>query len=169
MIKFRCYHFEVLTQERLKELLLYHPESGHFTWRKRTSNRVRVGDRAGRVDGNGYRAIGVDGTLHYEHRLACLYMLGVWPEHDMDHDNRQRDDNRWANLKSETRSGNLQNQGLAPTNKSGYRGVCYHRAAGKWSAERWVQGVKHYLGLFPTPEDAHQAWLKFSVERGLRV
>lgn len=159
----------MLTQERLHELLTYHPETGIFTWRKRPSNRVRVGDRAGRVDANGYRGIRVDGVLYYAHRLAHLYVLGVWPEHQIDHDNRVRDDNRWGNLNSVTRAKNLQNLGLAPTNTSGYRGVSYHRVARKWVAERWVAGVKHYLGLFPTAEAARDAWVEFSTARGLRI
>jgi len=159
----------MLTQDRLQELLMYNPETGEFVWRKRASNRVRVGDRAGRVDANGYRGIRIDGTLHYAHRLAQLYMTGVWPVCQVDHDNRVRDDNRWNNLKAVTRAENQQNLGLAPTNTSGYRGVSYHRAARKWTAERWVAGVKHYLGLFDTAEAARDAWVKFSTAQGLKV
>lgn len=160
----------MLTQERLRELLTYHPRTGVFTWRKRTSNRVRVGDRAGHKNAVlGYRLIRLDDELYYAHRLAFLYMTGSWPQHEVDHVNRVRDDNRWANLAAATRLENQQNLGLAPTNKSGYRGVYLHRAAGKWSAERWVAGTKHYLGLFATAEEAHLAWVEFSMARGLRV
>lgn len=159
----------MLTQDRLIQVLVYDSETGDFRWRVRPSNRVKVGDIAGRVDANGYRGIRIDGVLYYAHRLAHLYMLGVWPEHEVDHDNRQRDDNRWENIEPATRLENAQNLGLASTNKSGYRGVCFHRAAGKWTAERWVEGVKHYLGLYPTPEAARDAWVEFSQQRGLRV
>lgn len=159
----------MLTLERLREVLRYHPETGQFTWLKRTSNRVRVGDRAGRVDANGYRGIRIDGELFYAHRLAVFYVTGGWPESQVDHDNRHRDDNRWANLVCATQSENMQNQGLASTNTSGYRGVCFHRAAGKWSAERCVDGVKNYLGLFPTAEAARDAWIEFSQQRGLKL
>lgn len=159
----------MLTQERLRELLTYRPDTGEFVWRKKTSNRVKIGERAGRVAVNGYRGIRIDNTLHYAHRLAYLYVTGGWPSEQIDHINRVRDDNRWCNLRPATCSENQQNLGLAPTNTSGYRGVSYHRAARKWSAERWVAGVKHYLGLFPTAEAARTAWLEFSLARGLIV
>lgn len=158
----------MLTVERLREVLAYDPASGQFFWKVRTSNRIKVGDRAGVVNTEGYRVIRVDGQLYGAHRLAVLHVTGVWPTHDVDHDNRDRDDNRWANLICATRSGNCQNQGLAHGNTSGYRGVSFHRASGKWSAERVVAGVKNYLGLFPTAEAARDAWIEFSQQRGLK-
>jgi len=157
----------MLTQERLREVLRYDPITGEFFWRVRTSNRVRPGSLAGRVDAAGYRGIRIDKVLYYAHRLAYLYVVGVWPNHQIDHKNRCRDDNRWGNLRAVTPSENLQNQGLAPTNKSGYRGVSYHSAAGKWAAERSVGGVRHYLGLFTTPEAARDALAEFAGSRGL--
>lgn len=159
----------MLTQSRLRELLHYDPETGRFTWISRPSNRVKIGSEAGRIDAGGYRGIRVDGVLYYAHRLAHLYMRGYWPAADVDHDNRVRSDNRWSNLIAATRSENLQNQGLAPNNKSGYRGVSFHKAAGKWAAERWINGQKHYLGLFPTAEAARDAWVEFSVGKGVKI
>src|SRR6516162_4715577 len=67
-----------LTQERLKELLIYAPETGRFYWRKQ-HGPVNAGSEAGNVRSTGYRLIGIDKHYHYEHRLAWLYVYGVHP------------------------------------------------------------------------------------------
>jgi hypothetical protein len=55
-----------LTLARLQALLTYAPEEGIFRWKNPTSNRVKPGDVAGRVDG-GYVRIRLDGT-EYPHK-----------------------------------------------------------------------------------------------------
>jgi hypothetical protein len=62
----------MLTQERLKELLHYDPETGVFVRKKTTSWRAVAGEQAGCVKGQGYRHISVDGHTHRAHRLAIL-------------------------------------------------------------------------------------------------
>ena len=47
---------------------------------------------------------------------------------------------------------------LLANNTSGYRGVCLHRASGKWKAALMVGGKLKYLGLFETPELASAAY-----------
>jgi len=39
----------MISQERLKQVLYYHPESGDFVWLEKTSIRTRIGDQAGCV------------------------------------------------------------------------------------------------------------------------
>ena len=108
-----------LTQQELKALLEYSPETGVFTWKKRGihwsnkekkwSARIRVdqsgvaetvrdGDVAGYILPRGYRSIKIKGKNMLAHRLAFLYMDGSLPE-GTDHINQQRDDNRWSNLR----------------------------------------------------------------------
>lgn len=156
----------MLTQDRLKELLHYDPATGVFLWLVRTSNRICVGSEAGRIDTAGYRAIRIDGELYYAHRLAFFYMLGEWPE-ITDHKNRCRADNRWINLRSTDHCGNSHNKGPEASSKSGYRGVSWHKGARKWAAEKWLRGVKHYLGLFETPEAAYEAITDFQRAQGI--
>ncbi len=47
---------EKLTQERLKELLDYCPDTGVFTWRKKPSEKspIRIGSIAGSINQSGY-------------------------------------------------------------------------------------------------------------------
>jgi len=47
------------TQERLKELLHYNPETGIFVWLHANCNRAKIGFMAG-YERDGYIVIGVD-------------------------------------------------------------------------------------------------------------
>lgn len=136
-----------LTQARLKELLRYDPETGVMTW-------LRSGKRAGTKHRLGYRNVVVDGKGYAEHRLAWLLVHGQWPEHDLDHINRVRDDNRLRNLRPATRSENCQNQPVRKSNKSGTTGVYLHGLSGKWAASINIAKKQRHLGLFDSVDQA---------------
>lgn len=142
-----------LTQARLKELLHYDPETGHFTWRV-SRGAATAGRRAGGPVSYGYRGIRVCSVLRREHRLAWLYMLDEDPTRDIDHANRDRSDNQWSNLRLASRSDNLLNQGLSSRNTSGHRNVIWDRRAGSWRVEVQVRGRRTYLGAFDVLSEA---------------
>ena len=145
-----------LTQERLRELLHYDPETGIFTWRV---NRgcVKAGAVAGSYMTNGYLHFGIDGRTYMNHRLAWLYVHGEMPPDMIDHVNHIKDDNRIANLRLADMSLNKQNQKRAlSNNKSGFLGVHYAKG---WRAAIRIDGKQVHLGRFKTPEEAHQAYL----------
>jgi hypothetical protein len=50
------------------------------------------------------------------------------------------------------------------TNTSGYRGVSWHKAAQKWGAYIREGGVRHYLGLFESAEEAHEAYERVAAK-----
>ena len=86
-----------LTQERLKELYSYNPETGEFTHLLSWGKRKR-GDVAGYVHPTKrYRYIRIEGKSYFAHRLAWLYVYGKWPEDQIDHIDGVRDNNRIAN------------------------------------------------------------------------
>ena len=87
----------MITQSKLKELLHYDPETGHFTYLI-AKGRCRKGLRAGTLHTRGYRKIGINGHLYMEHKLAWLYEHGDWPKTSMYHINSIRDDNSADNL-----------------------------------------------------------------------
>jgi hypothetical protein len=87
-----------LAAERLRERLRYDGGTGVFT-RRVGSGHARAGEIAGSVHSTGYVRIGIDGGKYTAHRLAWLYVHGVWPSDQIDHINRNRSDNRIANLR----------------------------------------------------------------------
>lgn len=143
-----------IAQARLQELVNYDPLTGIFTWRIKR-RKCRVGAAAGCKMRNGYIVIRLDDCLYYAHRLAWLYMTGKWPEPTVDHINRERADNRFANLREASLVQNAQNQGKR-NNRTGFTGV--YKENNKWRAEIRANGKRMRLGLFDSPEAAHVAY-----------
>lgn len=79
------------------------------------------------------------------------------PHLQTDHINRDRLDNRRANLRNVTGSVNTMNQGLSPRNRSGVRGVSWDRQRGKWIVNTKHLGRYVHLGRFDSIEDAAAA------------
>lgn len=146
-----------LTAEQLREILHYDPETGIFTWKVRTSRRVKVGDVAGCTGGNGYLRIRVCSRKYQAHRLAWLYVNGTWPKDQLDHINRNRSDNRISNLRDVTNKQNHQNRSKSSNNTSGHPGVSWHKRYSKWQARIRHNYKLIHLGYFDTKEEALSA------------
>lgn len=140
-----------LTQERLKELLGYSPETGEF--------KNRDGKVVGSAKGHRYVRVYLDGAMHYAHRLAWLYMTGSFPESGIDHRDGDRSNNAWSNLREATQAQNLQNIRESRGKTSSKLGVSWHKAAGAWRAAIVKAGKQIHLGLFGTEDEAHLAYL----------
>lgn len=67
-------------------------------------------------------------------------------------------DNRKGNLRLGSKSTNAMNTGRRADNTSGFKGVSWSRGMKAWAAQIGAKGVNHYLGCFPTPEEAHAAY-----------
>ena len=143
-----------LTAEKLRELLHYEPETGIFTRKVSTSNRVKIGDAAGSLDGHGYLQIRVQSRPHKAHRLAWLYTYGVWPKEQIDHINRNRLDNRIANLREVSHKQNQQNRSKPSNNTSGHPGVVWNKQRSKWQARIRHNYKQIHLGYFSILEEA---------------
>lgn len=143
-----------LTAEYLRSILDYDPATGIFTWKISTANNVKVGDVAGCTTGEGYLHISICSSRYKSHRLAWLYVYGEWPSLDIDHINRNRSDNRIANLRDVSHKQNLQNTGKYSHNTSGHPGVSWSKCVSKWRA-RIAHDQKHiHLGCFTDIEEA---------------
>lgn len=137
-----------MTQQELMDILHYCPTTGIFTWKVQATSRVSVGEVAGYISADGYVQIRIDRTLHYGHRLAFLYMTGAWPTNLVDHDNRNRSDNRWENLVSADGLQNRRNCSLSKSNTSGVNGVLWAKQQNKWMARITVNYKRKFLGYF---------------------
>jgi len=138
----------ILTQSKIKELLDYNQETGIFTRAKRTTNSINIGDIAGTKTKKGYIRIRVADGLYMAHRLAWLYVIGVWPKYQVDHENHIRDDNRWVNLSAATNQENSKNMSLSKRSTSGVCGVVWHKNHRKWQTYIAYNDKKIHLGYF---------------------
>ena len=157
----------MITQSILKEHVHYDPDTGIFTRVKRSANAIQVGDVAGGLSkSNGYLVFHVLNKLWLAHRLAWLYSYGEWPEHQIDHINHNRTDNRLINLRAVTHQENAHNKSLLPKNTSGFNGVSWAKDRNKWRTQIEVFGKVIRLGSFEHIEDAIECRKKANVKYG---
>lgn len=90
-------------------------------------------------------------------RLHAILMGVVGTEFEVDHINGNGLDNRRQNLRVVSHDENMRNLRKQLTfngepTSSKYKGVTWHKGAGKWAAKVCFQNKTHNLGLFsPTP------------------
>src|SRR3569623_1349389 len=151
-----------LTREKLRQLIRYDAETGQFFRRLKPSRRHPTEREVpcGRIDDKGYVIIFVDGRHHKAHRLAWLLVTGSFPDEQIDHIDRCRANNRWANLREASNSENQANIGARKTNRVGLKGAHFYSAGSCWSSRICVRGERRFLGYFKQPEDAHAAYMK---------
>jgi hypothetical protein len=144
----------MLTHEHLLNVLGYDSATGEFSWK---SGR-RKGKRAGSVGSHGYRQIMILSKFYTEHRLAWFYVHGHWPSGCIDHIDRDRQNNRFDNLREATPQQNRRNQifrGYAQT------------PCGNFAAKIKVDSRSKsyiFLGTFRTEAEAAAAYAAASVE-----
>jgi hypothetical protein len=148
----------MLTTEALMREVDYCPETGVFRWLASRQKRV-VGTEAGSFHKHsGYRYITIDGKKHLAHRLAWLYVHGVWPASKIDHRDGNRANNRIKNLRDATQAVNSQNlQGAHSDSEVALLGVSM--SWGKFEARIHTAGVTYRLGRFDSPDAAHAAYV----------
>ncbi len=78
----------------------------------------------------------------------------------VDHINGDKLDNRRSNLRVCSAGENARNSRVPRNNRSGYKGVCWHTAKGKWLANIMKDGRRYHLGYF---DDAFVAALVYDV------
>lgn len=150
----------MLTQEYLKSILYYNPETGKFVRLVSTSNKVKIGDIAGSIQNTGYVAISVKNKRYLAHRLAWLYVHGSFPSKQIDHINGNRSDNRLINIRECSQCENNQNMVSNKNSTSKYIGVSWNKERLKWRATIYINGKQKHLGRFNTEKEAFDAYVK---------
>ncbi len=146
---------QILTQEILKELLSYNPETGVFTWRARAMcwfisqesaehwNMRFAHTEAGSFNKNGYLAISIDGKDYLAQNLVWLYVHGRMPHDILDHEDHVKSNNKLSNLRETSQGGNCRNRSMNKNNKSGCSGVIWNEATQRWHVQLGNGKGKH--------------------------
>lgn len=155
-----------ITQDYLRSILDYSPDTGIFVWKERTNvpcywNPKHAGKIAGSIPTKISPAINIkiDKKLYYAHQLAWLYMFGEFVK-DLDHKNNIKHDNRISNLRKATRSQQVANTRKRSDNKSGLKGVQWHKAGKKWQARVRVNGIDVFREMYDCPA---AAWIAYQI------
>ncbi|NKE77545.1 HNH endonuclease [Ochrobactrum sp. MC-1LL] len=154
--------------EYLRECLDLNIQTGALVWKDRprrhfvslcgyrTSQRLS-GQRADGSIIDGYRTVLINGTRYAAHRIVWLMATGDDPQ-VIDHINHDKEDNRPENLRSCADQQNHFNRKKYRNNSSGLKGV--HACNGKWRAMIRIDGKSRHIGMYETPEKAHEAYLQ---------
>ena len=151
------------SQEKLKELLEYFPDSGVVRWKERPSNNQWSSRFAGRVAGfrvGVYRYIKLFSESYSIHRVIWKLINGEDPT-VIDHINHDQSDNRIENLRNVDWKPNQRNQ----KSKGKPLGV-KKMSSGRWSARIKLSGESKWLGTFDTQEEAVAARTKAEQKYG---
>jgi hypothetical protein len=160
-----------LTQEILKELLDYDPLTGIFVWRERPLsmfksekdcyiwNKRFANKHAGciaKVRGKLYKNISILKKTYNLHRLAYFYITGKYTNDDIDCIDNDYTNIMFSNIRlckrSDTRYKTIKEKGT-----SGFIGVRLNKN-NRYRSEIYLDGKVIHLGMFNTPEEAHEAY-----------
>lgn len=152
---------KMITQEELKALFVYEPDTGML----RRIDPVRKAYPWRKIGRNGrHLATTIKGETCYLHRLVWLYHKGEHPIDMIDHINRDTSDNRIENLRECDNAHNQYNARRKANNVSGRKGVVRHNnCPGRpWQAKIVVRGKTISLGYFANLDDAANAYAEAS-------
>lgn len=144
----------LMTQDELKQVLHYDPDTGIFTQRGISVGRRTEGYVVGTATPHGYVSISVLGKRVLAHRLAFLYMTGEFPTEFVDHIDCKKGNNKWSNLRGCSKRQNGWNRGPTKLNTSGIKGVSFDKVHKQWVVRLQVDGKYKNYGRFPTLQEA---------------
>jgi hypothetical protein len=103
----------------------------------------------------------VEGKYLQEHTIIWAVVTGAYPEHTVDHKDRDGFNNRWLNLREATQAQQQVNR--RSFSKSGLRGV--YPCRGRWEAQVRFDKKTKSLGVFDTAEEAASVVQKAREDR----
>lgn len=150
-----------ISHEWLLSVLHYDKETGIFRWAGKAQKNTIIGNIAGCKNKRGYLQIGLKKNIFQQHRLAWFYVHGTWPEKEIDHINRIRDDNRITNLRISDRTTNSRNRDTSIRSSTGIKWVCFDRTKKKWRVDAGYGESRKFIGNFESLEDAKNVAEKY--------
>ena len=154
--------------EVLRQLLRYEPETGKLFWLPRPRHmfpndnihrawNTKYADQETMVDrsGKNYLRGRIEGQTYMAHRVIWAIYYGAWPSMQIDHIDRDRTNNRIANLRDVSCVVNSRNRGMPITNVSGVVGVRKIPGTGRYRVEIGGGGNKRVcVGNYATVREA---------------
>jgi hypothetical protein len=123
------------------------------------SSRLYVREKrvkGSRWNGEKYWSYSYCGKTYAAHRLIWFLVTGRWPKYDIDHIDRNGNNNGFHNLREATRRQNCQNQIVRKNNKLKVKGV-RQLPSGSYEVRIMLRGVSFHLGTYKTIEEATKA------------
>lgn len=159
-----------LTQDEVKRLFHYDPDTGTVTRILSSSNRTRVGAVAGSkhknsTSGKTYLNICINWKTYSLHRVVWLYVYGFLPA-NIDHIDGNGCNNSLKNLRNVSFNENHKNKKLPSNSGTGFCGVSYLKKNKKWMSKININKKCIYLGCFSTISDAIEARKAANVKYG---
>jgi hypothetical protein len=121
--------------------------NGELYWAITMSNRAVKGSKAGYKRKDGYSFVRLNKKCYGIHQIIFAIYYKYIPK-EVDHIDNNPSNNCIENLRAATRSQNAINQPLTLKNKSGIKGVSWHKQAKKWMVQLFVNKQYKYLGLY---------------------
>jgi hypothetical protein len=135
----------------LHELFDY--RDGELYWKIQKARCIKIGDCAGSKSTSGYKYIKINGKQYSCHRLIFCMVYGYFPK-EIDHIDGNSLNNRVENLREASHSDNLKNTKIPSNNKSGVKGVSWHKTTKRWYVKIVVNKKPLYIGSFKSLEQA---------------
>ena len=151
----------------IRQRIRYAPDTGHLYWLHRREGDGRDANWNARHEGTlalatptsrGYLQGSLGEYRLLAHRVAWALYHGEWPPEQIDHINRNKQDNRISNLRAATPSENMLNRDFAPRRMGCPRGVRWVGAKQKFHATLSIRGQKKHLGSFDSADAASAAY-----------
>jgi hypothetical protein len=83
---------------------------------------------------------------------------------EIDHKDGDRLNNQKSNLRFATSSQNKVNRGARKDNRSGFKGVAWHKQNKNWTARLMIDGKYQHLGSFSNKIDAAKKYNEFALK-----
>lgn len=128
-----------ITREEFTHMFHYDPETGELKNLQKYARPIRG------------TQVMISSRNYYIHRIAWWWVMGQWPEHQIDHKDGNPRNNKFSNLREATDAENKQNV-IGP--RKGYT-----RHGLKFRAKVGVDGEDVMLGSFETEDEAHGAYI----------
>ncbi len=154
----------ITTYDTVRRLFEYRSE-GALVWKEKRGLNLTKGVIAGWPGKDGYWRVRVEGKAFRLHRVIFLWHHGYLPEIGVDHIDNNSLNNRIDNLREASQSCNMRNSGDYRNNKSGVKGVFWHKGNSMWLATIGVAGRPKNAGYYHDFDEAVLA--RLTAERCL--